>query len=63
MREDNTVNMSWVKAFCDKDGVPTFLRKGIIGDWKNHFSPEQSARMDALYDDKIKGTGFELDFE
>lgn len=27
-----------------------FIRKGIIGDWKNHFSPEQERRMD----EKIK---------
>ncbi len=63
MRKDDTANMSWIKEFCNEDGAPTFVRKGLVGDWKNYFSPEQSAKMDALYAEKLKGTGFELVFE
>ena len=38
------------------------MRKGIVGDWKNYFTPEQAARLDAVYDEKMKGTGIDLEF-
>ena len=38
------------------------LRKGVVGDWKNHFSDEQLAEFDKLYDFKLKGTGLEFEF-
>ncbi|XP_068097188.1 sulfotransferase 2B1-like [Hyperolius riggenbachi] len=31
-----------------------FLRKGIIGDWKNHFMEKQSEHMDTIYREKMK---------
>ena len=40
-----------------------FIRKGVIGDWKNHFSDEQSARFDAEYTKRMSGTGLVFDFE
>ena len=42
---------------------PGFYRKGVIGDWKNYFTPEQSAQFDAIYAERMKGTGLEFDFE
>ena len=62
MKADNTTNFSWDKAF-DKDGEPMFIRKGVVGDWKNFLSPEQSAQMDATCEKRLKGTGLSLDFE
>ena len=38
----------------------TFMRKGIVGDWKNRLSPEQSERFDAEYHRKIDGSGLEF---
>ncbi|XP_035682570.1 sulfotransferase family cytosolic 1B member 1-like [Branchiostoma floridae] len=38
-------------------------RKGIIGDWKNMFTPEQSEAFDAWYEEKFSGTGITFDFE
>ncbi|XP_078684600.1 sulfotransferase 1B1-like [Branchiostoma floridae x Branchiostoma belcheri] len=38
-------------------------RKGIVGDWKNMFSPEQSQAFDAWYERKLGGTGISFDFE
>ena len=44
------------------DSTP-FICKGVIGDWKNHFSAEQSARFDAEYTKRMSGTGLVFDFE
>ncbi|KAI8483390.1 sulfotransferase 1 [Branchiostoma belcheri] len=38
-------------------------RKGIVGDWKNMFSPEQSQAFDAWYEKKLGGTGINFEFE
>ena len=40
-----------------KDGSSSFIRKGIVGDWKNHLSEEQSAKIDALVEEHLAGTG------
>ncbi len=36
------------------------LRKGVVGDWKNHFSDEQLAEFNKLYESRLKGTGLEF---
>eukprot|EP00058_Branchiostoma_floridae_P018005 XP_002603494.1 hypothetical protein BRAFLDRAFT_220182 [Branchiostoma floridae] len=41
----------------------TIVRKGMVGDWKNHFSAEESARFDQKYRERMAGTGLEFDFE
>ena len=63
MKSDGTANMSWVKNFCREDGKPGFLRKGVVGDWKNFLSAEQSAELDRKCAEKLKGTGIEFDYE
>ncbi|XP_055943218.1 sulfotransferase ssu-1-like [Argiope bruennichi] len=35
-----------------------FIRKGITGDWKNHFSPEQTKRMNSKISFRLKDTEF-----
>ena len=39
--------------------VAPFLRKGEIGDWRRHVTPEQAARIRALWDQTLRGTGIE----
>nr|XP_054767352.1 sulfotransferase 1B1-like [Lytechinus pictus] len=41
----------------------TFLRKGVVGDWMNFFSDEQSARFDAVYKAKMAGSGLDFVFQ
>ena len=41
-------------------GEPSHFRKGEIGDWRNHFTAEQSERMDQLYNEKYVGASFSL---
>ncbi|XP_069695752.1 luciferin sulfotransferase-like [Periplaneta americana] len=38
-----------------------FIRKGEVGDWKNHMSPEMAARFDTWTEENLRGTG--LSFE
>ncbi|KAF8768065.1 Sulfotransferase 1C2 like protein [Argiope bruennichi] len=35
----------------------TFVRKGIVGDWRNHFSPSQNARLEKKFRERFAGTG------
>ncbi len=51
MKGDNTANLTWLKTF--QDGK--FMRKGVVGDWKNFLSAEQSAQIDRLCAEKLKG--------
>jgi hypothetical protein len=62
MKADKSANFSWDKTY-DKDGEPTFLRKGIVGDWKNFFTMEQSAEMDEICARRLKGISLEFTFE
>jgi hypothetical protein len=52
-----------VNPFTNREGNPLmdfsiarFLRKGVVGDWKQHFTAEQDARFQALWDQQIGGT-------
>ena len=60
MKKDNSANYEWIRKY-QKPSATNFLRKGEVGDWKNYFTPEQIARLDAVYEEKMKGSG--LDFE
>ena len=33
-----------------------FVRKGIIGDWRNYFSEDQNRRLEEKFEDKMKDT-------
>lgn len=59
MTSNQNTNFDWVPQ---KAGKPKHFRKGDIGDWRNHFNAEQSQRMDALFTEKMKGTGLRFDF-
>ena len=43
-------------------GEGEFMRKGVIGDWRNVLSTEQSARIDAIVADKLGGSGLVFDY-
>lgn len=35
-----------------------FFRKGVVGDWSNHMTPEMAARLDKIVEEALQGTGF-----
>jgi len=59
MTSNETTNFEWIPQRADK---PRHFRKGDIGDWRNHFSAEQSQQMDDLFMKKMKGRHLQFDF-
>ena len=59
MTANETTNFDWIPQRAD---VPKHFRKGDIGDWRNHFSAEQSQQMDDVVMKKLKGSGLQFDF-
>ena len=59
MTSKETTNFDWIPQRAD---VPKHFRKGDIGDWRNHFSAEQSRKMDDLFMMKMQGSGLQFDF-
>ena len=45
------------------EGSTDFFRKGVVGDWKNLMTKEQSERLDAVYKKRMCGTGLDFRFE
>ena len=37
-------------------GKTDFMRRGVVGDWVNHFTTEQSAQWDQWIEENIAGT-------
>ncbi|XP_051183900.1 cytosolic sulfotransferase 8-like [Lolium perenne] len=35
----------------------SYFRKGVVGDWVNHMTPEMACRMDAIVEEKLQGSG------
>lgn len=39
--------------------MPGFVRKGVVGDWRNHFTLEQARRLAEKFAERTAGTGIE----
>ena len=62
MAQNPSTNFVWSNHRRDTT-EPPFMRKGVVGDWKNYFTPEQSAQFDAIYAERMKGTGLDFKFD
>ena len=45
------------------DEIGLILRKGVVGDWRNYFTPEMNERFEKEVLAKLKGSGLEVEFE
>ncbi|XP_074510901.1 sulfotransferase family 2, cytosolic sulfotransferase 3 [Sebastes fasciatus] len=60
MKTNRMSNFSLIpKVYMNTDKSP-FLRKGVAGDWKNHFSSEQLARFVSVIRKELEGESFSL---
>jgi len=57
MKSNPTTNYEW------RPTEHKFIRKGVVGDWKNFLTEEQSAQLDKMCSEKLEGTGLEFEFE
>ncbi|XP_051888797.1 sulfotransferase 2B1-like [Pristis pectinata] len=58
MKQNNMSNYSFVPTEMINQKETSFFRKGIAGDWKNHFTPAQTERFNSVYAQKMKGLNF-----
>ncbi|XP_066300509.1 sulfotransferase 2B1-like [Branchiostoma lanceolatum] len=57
----NTLKAAWGNS--DDALKKNICRKGVVGDWKSMFTPEQEKAYDAKHKLRLDGTGLEFDFE
>uniref|UniRef100_A0A3Q4HNI9 Sulfotransferase n=1 Tax=Neolamprologus brichardi TaxID=32507 RepID=A0A3Q4HNI9_NEOBR len=61
MKQNKMTNYSTVKTMNHK--VSPFMRKGKVGDWKNHFTVAQIEKFDEDYKQKMKNPDLKFRFE
>lgn len=61
MKLNPAANNSWMDDYRKKNSCP-FMRKGVVGDWRNYFSQEQSMRIDQEIEKYFNETELVFDF-
>ncbi|XP_058011126.1 sulfotransferase 2B1-like isoform X2 [Ahaetulla prasina] len=63
MKENIMVNCKLVPPEIMDFQKSQFMRKGIVGDWRNHFSPKQSALFNEKYQQEMRGHPWPLQWD
>ncbi|XP_053808435.1 LOW QUALITY PROTEIN: sulfotransferase 2B1-like [Vidua chalybeata] len=56
MRDNAMANYSLIPAEIMDHSQGRFMRKGVVGDWRSHFSPEQNALFNRRYQEEMGDT-------
>lgn len=61
--DEMTKNSEAYWMMTQDNKLPNFLRKGQVGGWKEHFTPELSAKFESEFLSKLEGSGLHFAFE
>nr|GME09226.1 flavonol sulfotransferase-like [Ipomoea batatas] len=50
--------LGYWKASIERPDSVLFLKRGVVGDWKNLLTPQMQRRIDEITDQKLQGSGF-----